>query len=126
MSDWARGLYSALMTLGQPLLRRKLARRGQQEPGYLEAVGERFGHYRQPAETASELVWVHAVSLGETRTAAMLLKALRAQYPLPAEKRGGRCSSPSAGRATFRSGSPGTARRRWLVSLAISSRAWAC
>jgi 3-deoxy-D-manno-octulosonic-acid transferase len=81
MSDWARGLYSALMTLGQPLLRRKLARRGQQEPGYLEAVGERFGHYRQPAETASELVWVHAVSLGETRTAAMLLKALRAQYP---------------------------------------------
>ena len=87
MSDWARGLYSALMTLGQPLLRRKLMRRGQQEPGYLEAVGERFGHYGhyghygQAAETASELVWVHAVSLGETRTAAMLLKALRAQYP---------------------------------------------
>jgi 3-deoxy-D-manno-octulosonic-acid transferase len=81
MSDWARGLYSALMTLGQPVLRRKLARRGQQEPGYLEAVGERFGHYSQPVETASEMVWVHAVSLGETRTAAMLLKALRAQYP---------------------------------------------
>ena len=81
MSDWARGLYSALMTLGQPLLRRKLARRGRQEPGYLEAVGERFGHYAQPLEAASELVWVHAVSLGETRTAAMLLKALRAHYP---------------------------------------------
>jgi 3-deoxy-D-manno-octulosonic-acid transferase len=81
MSVWARGLYSVLMTLGQPLLRRKLARRGQQEPGYLEAVDERFGHYSQPAETASELFWVHAVSLGETRTAAMLLKALRAQYP---------------------------------------------
>ena len=81
MSHWARGLYSALVTLGQPLLRRKLARRGQQEPGYLEAMGERFGHYSQPAETASELVWVHAVSLGETRTAAMLLKSLRAHYP---------------------------------------------
>ncbi|CAN5277875.1 lipid IV(A) 3-deoxy-D-manno-octulosonic acid transferase [soil metagenome] len=81
MSGWARGLYSALMTLGQPLLRRKLARRGRQEPGYLEAVGERFGHYRQPAETTSALVWVHAVSLGETRTAAMLLKALRKQHP---------------------------------------------
>ncbi|MFZ3140235.1 3-deoxy-D-manno-octulosonic acid transferase [Polaromonas sp.] len=81
MSDWARGLYSALMTLGQPLLRRKLARRGEQEPGYLEAVNERFGHYRQPAETTSELLWVHAVSLGETRTAAMLLKALRQQHP---------------------------------------------
>ena len=81
MSGWARALYSALMTLGQPLLRRKLARRGRLEPGYLEAVGERFGHYSQPPETQAELVWVHAVSLGETRTAAMLLKALRAQYP---------------------------------------------
>ncbi len=81
MSDWARTLYSALMTLGQPLLRRKLARRGRQEPGYLEAVAERFGHYSQPPETARELVWVHAVSLGETRTAGALLKALRAHYP---------------------------------------------
>ena len=81
MSGWARALYSALMTLGQPLLRRKLARRGLKEPGYLEAINERFGHYRQSAEARSELLWVHAVSLGETRTAAMLLKALRAQYP---------------------------------------------
>lgn len=81
MSGWARTLYSVFTTLGQPLLRRKLARRGQQESGYLEAVDERFGHYTQPAETASELVWVHAVSLGETRTAAVLLKALRAHYP---------------------------------------------
>ncbi len=81
MSGLARGLYSALMTLGQPLLRRKLARRGQQEPGYLEAVEERFGHYSQPLEARSELVWLHAVSLGETRTAAALLKALRARQP---------------------------------------------
>lgn len=81
MSGWARVLYSLCMTFGQPLLRRKLARRGQDEPGYLEAVGERFGHYSQPLEAVSELVWVHAVSLGETRTAAVLLKALRAQHP---------------------------------------------
>ncbi|WP_457279934.1 3-deoxy-D-manno-octulosonic acid transferase [Polaromonas sp. P5_D5] len=81
MSALALKLYSLLMWLGQPLLRRKLARRGRQEPGYLQAVQERFGHYTQPVETASELVWLHAVSLGETRTAAMLLKALRAQHP---------------------------------------------
>ena len=81
MSHWARGLYSALMTLGQPLLRRKLARRGLKEPGYLEAVDERFGFYHQPAETACELVWMHAVSLGETRTAGVLLRALRARHP---------------------------------------------
>jgi 3-deoxy-D-manno-octulosonic-acid transferase len=81
MSAFAFKLYSLLMWLGQPLLRRKLARRGKQEPGYLEAIEERFGRYTQPAETTSELVWVHAVSLGETRTAAILLKALRAQHP---------------------------------------------
>lgn len=81
MSQLVRRLYSLAMVLAQPMLRRKLARRGRREPGYLTAVEERFGHYTQPAEAASELVWVHAVSLGETRTAAMLLKALRAQYP---------------------------------------------
>lgn len=81
MSAFAFRLYALLMWLGQPLLRRKLARRGKQEPGYLEAIEERFGRYTQPAETASELVWVHAVSLGETRTAGILLKAVRAQHP---------------------------------------------
>ncbi len=109
MSALARGLYSLLMTLGQPLLRRKLARRGQKEPGYLEAVGERFGHYSQPAETRSELVWVHAVSLGETRTAAMLLKALRAQYPaLRLLLTHGTATGRAEGRALLKSiGQPG-------------------
>lgn len=81
MSAFILRLYSLLMWCGQPLLRRKLARRGKQEPGYLEGVEERFGRYAQPAETRSELIWVHAVSLGETRTAAMLLRTLRAGRP---------------------------------------------
>ncbi|MES2508535.1 MAG: 3-deoxy-D-manno-octulosonic acid transferase [Pseudomonadota bacterium] len=81
MNAWMLRLYSMLMWLGQPLLRRKLARRSLQEPGYSEAAAERFGRYSQPAEIAPELVWLHAVSLGETRTAAVLVKALRNQYP---------------------------------------------
>jgi len=81
MSALILKLYSLLMWLAQPLLRRKLARRAKQEPGYLEAVEERFGRYTQPAEAASELLWVHAVSLGETRTASVLLKALRERHP---------------------------------------------
>ncbi len=81
MSRWALRCYALLMWLAQPFLRRKLARRSLQEPGYGEATQERFGHYTQAVETASELVWVHAVSLGETRTAAVLLKALRAHHP---------------------------------------------
>ena len=81
MSRWALRCYALLMWLAQPFLRRKLARRSLHEPGYGDAIGERFGRYDQPAEVATELVWMHAVSLGETRTAALLLKALRAQYP---------------------------------------------
>ena len=77
-----RWLYSCLLWLAQPLLRRKLARRGLQEPGYLEDVEARFGHYAGPACQASDgLVWIHAVSLGETRTAAVLIQRLRAQRP---------------------------------------------
>jgi len=74
-----RALYSAFMMLAQPLLRRRLARRGVAEPGYLDAVEERFGRYTQPA--GAGFVWVHAVSLGETRAAAILLAQLRAQMP---------------------------------------------
>ncbi|MDI1272443.1 3-deoxy-D-manno-octulosonic acid transferase [Polaromonas sp.] len=76
-----RQLYSLLMWAAQPFLRRKLRRRGLAEPGYLDAIEERFGHYTQAAETTSGLVWVHAVSLGETRTAGILLAALRARWP---------------------------------------------
>ena len=81
MSRIFLSIYSLLMWLAQPFLRRKLARRSLQEPGYSEAAQERFGHYSQPKEIQPELVWVHAVSLGETRTAALLVKALRAEYP---------------------------------------------
>ena len=81
MEALIRRLYSLLMWAAQPFLRRKLLRRGQAEPGYLEAVDERFGFYTQAPETQSALVWVHAVSLGETRTAGILIPGLRAQWP---------------------------------------------
>jgi 3-deoxy-D-manno-octulosonic-acid transferase len=73
-------IYSAAMWALQPLLRRKLQRRGREEAGYLHAIEERFGHYTQ-ASTEGGYVWVHAVSLGETRAAAVLLHALRAAQP---------------------------------------------
>ena len=55
-------VYSLLMWLAQPFMRRKLARRARQEPGYAEATDERFGSYTQPQEAKSELLWLHAVS----------------------------------------------------------------
>ncbi|MDR3452683.1 MAG: 3-deoxy-D-manno-octulosonic acid transferase, partial [Rhodoferax sp.] len=74
-----RGLYSLLMWLVQPLLRRKLARRGAAEPVYLQAVQERFGYYDAPLDAG--FIWLHAVSLGETRTAAILIQQLRQRLP---------------------------------------------
>jgi 3-deoxy-D-manno-octulosonic-acid transferase len=73
-------IYGAAMWALQPLLRRKLQRRGRDEAGYLDAIEERFGHYKQ-TPTDGGYVWVHAVSLGETRAAAVLLQALRAAQP---------------------------------------------
>ncbi len=85
MSKFFLSLYSALMWFAQPFLRLKLARRGRAEPGYTTHIEERFGRYEQPAvvKPAKELsyVWIHAVSLGETRAAAVLVAALRDRLP---------------------------------------------
>lgn len=74
-----RRLYTLGMYAAQPLLRRKLRRRGDKEPGYLEHVEERFGRYADITEPGR--LWIHAVSLGETRAAAILVDALRRADP---------------------------------------------
>lgn len=79
MNTLALWLYSVLVWLAQPLLKRKLHRRAIQEPGYGVAIEERFGHYS--SDPSQGWVWVHAVSLGETRAAAVLIEALRQQWP---------------------------------------------
>ena len=77
-----RSLYSLAVRGAQPLVARKVRRRALAEPGYLAAVGERFGRYEAPLPAGGTgALWIHAVSLGETRTAAILLQALRAREP---------------------------------------------
>ncbi len=71
-----RGVYSLLTTLLSPAVWLRLHWRGRKEPLYKAAIGERFGRYRGPQQ-ASGWLWVHAVSLGETRAAASLIDALR-------------------------------------------------
>jgi len=81
---WPRKIYSALTWLMQPLVRRKLHRRARREALYGHAVAERFGHY-QPADLGhtgrGQWLWLHAVSLGETHAAGILLHALRQRLP---------------------------------------------
>lgn len=73
------GLYALVLRLAQPALSVKLRRRGRAEPGYLEAIDERFGRYTTAAVPGA--LWIHAVSLGETRAAAVLIDALRTREP---------------------------------------------
>lgn len=86
-----RTLYSFVMWLLQPLVRRKLLRRARAEPGYGEHIEERFGVYagashevqgsKRHGTIANAFIWVHAVSLGETRAAAPLITELRKALP---------------------------------------------
>jgi len=77
-----RLLYSALWWVGLPFVLLRLWRRGRKEPGYRQYIGERLGFYdhfaRKPAPL---LIWVHAVSVGETRAAQPLIDALLRTYP---------------------------------------------
>jgi 3-deoxy-D-manno-octulosonic-acid transferase len=76
----ALAVYDLLMRALQPLLRRKLQRRAKHEADYGLNVAQRFGHY-EGAPPEGGFVWLHAVSLGETRAAALLLPALRKAIP---------------------------------------------
>ncbi|WP_157267717.1 3-deoxy-D-manno-octulosonic acid transferase [Azohydromonas aeria] len=81
MRALARWLYGALLWVLTPAYLLRLWRRGAREPAYRERWGERLGRYGYPAPTPRRLLWLHAVSLGETRAAAPLVEALRAQQP---------------------------------------------
>ncbi|MET0335758.1 MAG: 3-deoxy-D-manno-octulosonic acid transferase, partial [Rhizobacter sp.] len=75
----ARHLYSNLLRLLKPVYVLRLWWRGRAEPLYRHAIGERLGDYGQAAQTGA--LWVHAVSLGETRAASALVDALRREHP---------------------------------------------
>ena len=126
-----RALYSLMVMAAQPFLRRKLRRRGAAEPGYLHAIEERFGRYRGTAEPGA--LWIHAVSLGETRAAAILLDRLRQRASRPAgaaspmaRRRAGPKASGCCAAATTRLGCRGTRRRRCAAFSRISSPAPVC
>ncbi|MBP7204621.1 MAG: lipid IV(A) 3-deoxy-D-manno-octulosonic acid transferase [Propionivibrio sp.] len=74
-----RLLYSLLFYLAQPLIWLRLAWRARKQAEYLRHVGERYGFY--PAKLNGPLLWLHVVSVGETRAAEPLIKALLDEYP---------------------------------------------
>jgi 3-deoxy-D-manno-octulosonic-acid transferase len=75
-----RVVYSLLLYLGLPYVLLRLCWRARRQPAYLHHVGERFGRYADHAG-AAPLIWLHAVSVGETRAAQPLVRALQEKYP---------------------------------------------
>lgn len=72
-------LYSGLWRVVSPVIRHYLRRRGRKNAAYLAHWDERFGvPYPQPVRDA---IWIHAVSVGETRAAQPIIAALRQRFP---------------------------------------------
>ncbi len=74
-----RYLYSLLFYLIQPLVLLRLWWRGRKAPDYRHRWAERFGFF--PALQQPGCLWVHAVSMGETRAALPLIRELLQRYP---------------------------------------------
>jgi len=92
-----RRLYSTLLAIAMPLILLRLWWRGRREPGYRRNVGQRLGRYELPR--TEKLVWVHAVSVGEARAAAPLVRALQGAL---ADHRILMTCTTAAGRETLR------------------------
>lgn len=75
----ARLFYTLLIYFATPLILLRLLWRARRQPEYLQHLGERWGIYRTPVP--ERLIWVHAVSVGETRAAEPLIEALGAAWP---------------------------------------------
>jgi 3-deoxy-D-manno-octulosonic-acid transferase len=115
----ARAAYSALLRLMTPVYLARLWWRGRREPAYRTHWDERLGGGAVKSKPGA--LWVHAVSLGETRAAAALLEALRKDVPaLRLLLTHGTATGRDAGQALLRAGdaqvwlpydTPGAVRR---------------
>ena len=78
---WARRVYAALLYVLIPLLPIYLLLRSRKQPEYRDHWAERFACYGA-ARVAPQMrrIWLHAVSLGETRATKPLVDALFAQH----------------------------------------------
>ena len=77
-----RAFYTLLWFVALPWLPIRLWWRGRREPGYRIRIGERFGRYAADAPSPrAGVLWIHAVSLGETRAAAPLIAHLARALP---------------------------------------------
>lgn len=75
-----RTLYTLLFYLLTPFVVLRLLWRSLKAPEYRRRWGERFGDVPAIAED-KHVIWVHAVSVGETLAAVPMIKRLQSRYP---------------------------------------------
>ena len=75
----ARFFYTLMLWLLLPYIFLRLLWRARKQPEYLRHVGERFGFYSLSGD--QPVIWLHSVSVGETRAAQSLVTRLRQTYP---------------------------------------------
>ena len=82
-SRYAYCFYTLLLWALLPSVFWHLFKRSRRQPAYLEHVAERFGDYATLPQTHTQkpVIWLHAVSVGETRAAAPLVKRLLETHP---------------------------------------------
>ena len=136
----ARALYATLLRLAVPAYLWRLWRRGKTEAGYRFRLQERLAIYpgRQPMPGA---LWLHAVSLGETRAAMPLVDALRQAQPdmrmllthgtATGRAAGRKLMHESDGQVWLPLDTPGAARRffkhfRPSVGVLMETELWPC
>ncbi|HSC79324.1 MAG TPA: glycosyltransferase N-terminal domain-containing protein, partial [Chitinolyticbacter sp.] len=76
----ARLLYTAFLFLITPLAVLYLLYRSRRQPAYRRHWGERWALYTRPRQPGQPRIWLHAVSVGETRAAAPLVRELQTRY----------------------------------------------
>ncbi len=74
-----RRIYTILLWLLLPYIFFHLLWRARKQPEYLQHVAERFGFYA--LHSNKPIIWLHTVSVGETRAAASLIQRLQEKYP---------------------------------------------
>ena len=71
--------YTIFLYLLLPYIGLRLLWRGRKQSGYWRHIAERFGFFH--SRTSKPIIWLHAVSVGETRAALPLIQHLQTRYP---------------------------------------------
>lgn len=75
-----RFLYTLIWCLASSFVVLRLLLLSRKNPTYRQRIGERFGLVR-PLVSDKKIIWIHAVSVGETQASAALVDQLKQQYP---------------------------------------------